>query len=105
MRLLLALGLSIALAVGFYVAADEHGSSTTSPRTSGGWRVAAPADEGVDPARLTTAVSRIQEEDGAVLALLVVRHGRLVLERYFHGYDRGYPFDVYSVTKSVTSAL
>ena len=28
-----------------------------------------------------------------------------MLERYFHGYDRGYPFDVYSITKSVTSAL
>jgi CubicO group peptidase (beta-lactamase class C family) len=105
MRLLLALAVSIALAVGFYVAADEHGTSTASPPASGGWRVAAPADQGVDPARLETAVSRIQEEDGAVLALLVARHGRLVLERYFHGYDRGYPFDVYSVTKSVTSAL
>jgi hypothetical protein len=28
-----------------------------------------------------------------------------VLERYFHGYSRDYPFDAYSITKSFTSAL
>jgi CubicO group peptidase (beta-lactamase class C family) len=104
MRLLLALAISIALAVGFYVVAGERGTSTP-PATGGGWKTAAPAAEGVDPGRLRVALRRIQEEDGSVLALLVARHGKLVLERYFHGYDRGYPFDVYSVTKSVTSAL
>jgi CubicO group peptidase (beta-lactamase class C family) len=105
MRLLLALAFSVALAVGFYVVADENDSPSTPRHSSGGWEVAAPADEGVDPEKLRTAVRRIENEDGAVLALLVARHGRLVLERYLHGYDGGYPFDVYSVTKSVTSAL
>ena len=104
MRLLLALAFSVALAVGLYVVANENDGSTSSTPTTG-WQVAEPAGEGVDPERLDTAVRRIQNEDGAVLALLVARHGRLVLERYFHGYDRDYPFDVYSVTKSVTSAL
>jgi CubicO group peptidase (beta-lactamase class C family) len=104
MRLLLALAVTVALALGLYVAAADRGTST-QPRTSGGWEVADPAAEDVDPAKLRTAASRIEEEDGSVLALLVARHGKLVLERYFHGYDAGYPFDVYSVTKSVISAL
>jgi CubicO group peptidase (beta-lactamase class C family) len=103
MRLLLALALSIAVAVGIYTVAN--GSDGSSTRAGGAWETAAPADEGVDPKRLDTAVRRIQDEDGSVLALLVARHGRLVLERYFHGYGADYPFDVYSLTKSFTSAI
>jgi CubicO group peptidase (beta-lactamase class C family) len=105
MRLLLAVAITVGLAVGVFVLVDGHDGSTSTQGENAGWQVATPADEGVDPAKLDAAVRRIQNEDGAVLALLVARHGRLVLERYFHGYDRGYPFDVYSVTKSVTSAL
>jgi CubicO group peptidase (beta-lactamase class C family) len=37
--------------------------------------------------------------------LLIVRHGFLVFERYFRGYDGSRPHPVYSVTKSVTSLL
>jgi CubicO group peptidase (beta-lactamase class C family) len=105
MRLLLALALSIALAVGIYTVANGSDGSGTPARATGAWDVAAPAQEGVDPNRLDAAVRRIENEDGAVLALVVARHGRLVLERYFHGYDADYPFDVYSLTKSVTSAI
>jgi hypothetical protein len=94
MRLLLALALSIALAVGIYTVASGSDGSGTPARTGGGWEAAAPEREGVDPKRLDAAVRRIENEDGAVLALLVARHGRLVLERYFHGYDADYPFDV-----------
>jgi CubicO group peptidase (beta-lactamase class C family) len=104
MRLLLAIAFSVAIAIGVYfVANGDDGSSSSTGAT--GWPVAAPAEEGIDPTRLGASVRRIQAEDGAVLALVVARHGRLVLERYLHGYDRGYAFDVYSVTKSVTSAL
>jgi len=38
-------------------------------------------------------------------SLLVVRHGKLVLERYFGGTQEGELLDVRSVTKSVVSAL
>lgn len=38
-------------------------------------------------------------------AVLVYRHGRLVLEEYFYGYDRGRPHPMRSATKSVVSAL
>ncbi len=100
MRLLLALVLSAALAVGVYSAVTRSGPS--APKETSSWPVADPADENVDPRLLARAARRV---DASVLALLVARHGRLVLERYYHGYDRTSPFDLYSITKSVTSAL
>jgi CubicO group peptidase (beta-lactamase class C family) len=81
-----------------------------------GWAVAAPADEGFDPAKLC-AVGPALEESNAH-AVLVVRHGKLVYERYFTGEDQrwGQPLgriphdaatrhDLRSITKSVTSLL
>jgi CubicO group peptidase (beta-lactamase class C family) len=38
-------------------------------------------------------------------SVLVYRRGRLVLEEYFYGYDRGRPHQMRSATKSVVSAL
>jgi CubicO group peptidase (beta-lactamase class C family) len=38
-------------------------------------------------------------------SVLVVRHGMLVVERYYHGATPDTHFNVFSVTKSVTSAL
>ena len=37
--------------------------------------------------------------------VLIARHGRLVLEEYFHGFHRGEPHDTRSASKSVTSVL
>lgn len=37
--------------------------------------------------------------------ILLYRHGRLVLEEYFHGYDRARPHQMRSATKSVVSTL
>ncbi|WP_395678249.1 serine hydrolase domain-containing protein [Inquilinus sp.] len=81
-----------------------------------GWAVAAPADEGFDPATLC-AVGPAMESRNAH-AVLVVRHGRLVYERYFAGEDQrwGQPLgriahdaatrhDLRSITKSVTALL
>jgi CubicO group peptidase (beta-lactamase class C family) len=71
-----------------------------------GWAVVAPADAGLNPAALTELDRRVaREEFGHVHALLVVRHGRLAFERYYHEYDATEPHTLQSVTKSVTSAL
>ncbi len=103
MRLLLAILLAAGIGVGVYMATAGGGDDSGDDSTA--WPTSAPGDEGIDAKALSSAVGRIQNEDGSVLALLVTRHGRLVLERYFHGYDAAYPFDVFSETKSVTSAL
>ena len=51
------------------------------------------------------ATRRIERELPEVRALLVVRRGRLVYERYFRGAGPLTPFNTKSVTKSVVSAL
>jgi CubicO group peptidase (beta-lactamase class C family) len=48
---------------------------------------------------------RITTEFPNVRSLLVVRDGRLVFERYYGGSGANQVFEVYSITKSVTSAL
>jgi CubicO group peptidase (beta-lactamase class C family) len=70
-----------------------------------GWRTAAPAEEGVDPKGLAV----IDKDAGRIYpglrSVLVVRHGVLVFERYYHGATPATYFNLFSVTKSVTSAL
>ncbi len=73
------------------------------------WKASTPAAEGMDPAKLGAAVEAIRARKLAVHAFLVVRHGKLVLERY--GKDRGRQLgpddlhELHSVTKTLTAAL
>jgi CubicO group peptidase (beta-lactamase class C family) len=68
------------------------------------WQVAAPAAVGMDSALVERAAA-----DAAAIprfrSLLVARHGRLLLERYFAGADATSRFDVRSVTKSIVATL
>jgi CubicO group peptidase (beta-lactamase class C family) len=70
-----------------------------------GWQTAAPQDEGMDPKGLVV----IDDDAGGVYpglrSVLVVRHGVLVFEHYYHGAIPATYFNLWSVTKSVTSAL
>jgi CubicO group peptidase (beta-lactamase class C family) len=70
-----------------------------------GWRTTAPGDQGMDPAVLDDLDTQVPERYPQVRSLLVVRHGYLVYERYWHGVDAADGHNSYSVTKSVTSAL
>jgi CubicO group peptidase (beta-lactamase class C family) len=70
-----------------------------------GWRTSSPAVQGVDPMRLVQADAAIRSEYSNVYSLLVVRHGYLVYERYYHGHDPSDTYNVRSITKSVTSCL
>lgn len=68
------------------------------------WATASPAALGIDPTLIARAESAAAQVS-RVRSLLVARHGRLVVERYFGGADSATLFDVRSVTKSVVSAL
>jgi CubicO group peptidase (beta-lactamase class C family) len=70
-----------------------------------GWRTAAPKDQGMDPAVVGELDARISGSFPQVRSLLVVRHGYLVYERYWHGLDASDGHNSFSVTKSFTSAL
>jgi CubicO group peptidase (beta-lactamase class C family) len=93
---------------GRQAAATSQGSAGPTQRDywpTAGWRTAAPKDEGMDPAVLDELDAKVAESYPQVRSLLVVRHGYLVYERYWHGLDASDGHNSHSVTKSVTSAL
>ena len=80
------------------------GSSPAVVDLSVEWRVATPESQGLDKAKLQAAI-RHAATLPRILSLLVVRHGRLVAEEYYHGDGPDSLNDVRSVTKSVVSTL
>jgi CubicO group peptidase (beta-lactamase class C family) len=83
-----------------------------------GWPIDTPENVGLDGARLCGIAARLKDISANVHAVVVVRHGKLVFEQYFAGYDDpwGVPagqfefdattkHDMRSVSKSVTSLL
>jgi CubicO group peptidase (beta-lactamase class C family) len=68
------------------------------------WPASTPAAEGIDPAPLLEALTRIRRGDyGRLDSLLIARHERLVMEEYFNGWTAEAAHTQQSVTKSVTS--
>ena len=83
------------------------GGSERSDRVdaTGEWTLASPRNEGVDGAALARLDGEVRRTEPGLRSLLVVRHGRLVFERYYGGARPDEPFDVRSITKSVVSTL
>lgn len=95
---LAATAVAVGSAVGGAVASDRPVD------VSGRWPVATPAGQGVDATLLQRGDAFVRRQLPTVTSLLVVRHGRLVFERYYGSSQRTLG-DVQSVTKSVVSAL
>jgi CubicO group peptidase (beta-lactamase class C family) len=97
-------------------ACGNHGGSTSTsaqrPASAAqaswptrGWRTAAPQDHGINPSVLTGIDNQARTAFPGLRSVLVVRGGELVVERYYHGSAAAEYHNVFSVTKSVTSAL
>lgn len=89
---------------------SEYTYARPMPR-SDGWPVAKASDVGVSETALTDFVRMLigMKDDGIhasnIHAVLVARHGRLVLEEYFHGFSADTLHDLRSASKSITSVL
>lgn len=71
-----------------------------------GLRAGDATDAEIRPAVLETLVRSVADESYPnVHGILLWRHGRLVFEEYFYGYDRDRPHQLRSATKSFVSAL
>ncbi|MBX7248035.1 MAG: beta-lactamase family protein [Caulobacteraceae bacterium] len=81
------------------------------PARSDGWPVGTLEEAGLDRAAIERFVQRLidlpMDSNGAsdVHAVLIARRGRLVLEEYFHGFDRDRLHDTRSAAKSIASVL
>lgn len=81
------------------------------PQLDDGWQTASLEDVGISRSGIEKFIQKVintpidsansQEDHG----ILIARHGKLVLEEYFHGENRDKPHDTRSASKSVASDL
>ncbi|RCX20821.1 CubicO group peptidase (beta-lactamase class C family) [Anaerobacterium chartisolvens] len=67
------------------------------------WMVSSPAEQGMDKDILDKAGEMVGKT--AAYSLIVIRHGNIVMERYYNGAGMDDANNVFSVTKSFMSAL
>jgi uncharacterized protein (TIGR03437 family) len=79
------------------------GGETSWP--TAGWTTSTPEEQGMDPVRLEQASQYIEQSSPTRFSLLVVRNGRLVFERYYHGSRISDANNIKSMSKSVLSVL
>lgn len=76
-----------------------------------GWPVSTLEAEGISREAIERFVQKLIDlpmdnlSSHQVHSLLIARHGKLVLEEYFHGHDRDTPHDLRSASKSWTAML
>ena len=68
-------------------------------------RVSAPEQQGVNSELLIRVLNYIEREDIGANSVVVIRNGQLVMEAYFYPFRRNARHNIYSCTKSFTSAL
>jgi CubicO group peptidase (beta-lactamase class C family) len=100
-------------AKGFYPSTPEQSHYQYRPPIAeqDGWHVADLRQVGMDPTPITAAIEKVLQtrttdsDTPYIQGLVVARHGKLVLEDYFYGFDGDRTHDLRSTGKSFTSAL
>ncbi|RPJ59758.1 MAG: hypothetical protein EHM23_12950 [Acidobacteria bacterium] len=80
-------------------------NTVDTPWPTTGWVCSSPEQEGMDSARLEQASEYIDHSCPTRFSLLVVRNGRLVFERYYHGSYSSQANNIKSMSKSILSVL
>ncbi|HEX8474636.1 MAG TPA: serine hydrolase [Pyrinomonadaceae bacterium] len=84
---------------------------TPPPSLDDGWQTASLEDVGISRAGIEKFIQMIVDtpiesvSSQEVHGVLIARHGKLVLEEYFHGEHREKPHDTRSAAKSLTATL
>lgn len=94
----------LATALTLLALTDTTACPAPGPWPTKKWDTVRPEQANVDPVRLAAAFRRA-DSVRAITSVVVVRHGRLVAEKYFHGGSRDDAGRVASITKSVVSML
>ena len=92
---------------------DISNSPTSLPETASQgyewptekWSTSTPEAQSMDASILSQSEKKIEENYPNIYSVLVVKNGYLVYEKYYNGANTGSSNPVYSVTKSVMSAL
>jgi CubicO group peptidase (beta-lactamase class C family) len=97
----------------FYPRGRPRGSYSYSPPPAlgDGWRTGTLAEVGLSEDTITSFMRAMVNlpmdslSAQQIHAVLIARHGKLVLEEYFHGEDRDHAHETRSAAKSITSTL
>lgn len=90
----------------FIAACDSGGDALSQAGAFDEWPTATPASQNLNEETLHDMTAALQKGTyGQVHSLLIARNGALVYEEYFRGATHDGLHQVYSVTKSITSAL
>ena len=98
-------------ALGFYARTPDTAKYTyTKPIADDGWPTASLADVGISEKPIAALIEKILTADPTdnpldIDSLLIARHGKLVLEEYFHGFDKERPHDMRSASKTFAPIL
>ncbi len=74
------------------------------PEPDNDWPESSPEQQGMDSVKLSELFKAVQNQEINIHSILIARHGYLIFESYFHPFDRESLHEIYSCTKSVTSA-
>jgi CubicO group peptidase (beta-lactamase class C family) len=100
-------------AVGFYARSPRNATYTYRPPAGAGdgWKTGTIREARLDDRPLAAFIQSILGADGAdpasipVHSLLIARHGQLVMEEYFYGFERDRPHDTRSAGKTFAPML
>lgn len=90
----------------FFLSTDAWAAIKTPEETGDGWKVASLAQEGSKAPPLTNMIEAIKRGDYTnIHSVLLIKNGRLVIEEYFHDYNRDKLHLLRSAAKSIGSVL
>ena len=100
-------------AIGYYPRTSDRQTYKYHPPLpeNDGWRTGTLHEVGLDEKRISSLVQKIVDTDPRpqtsvlIQGLLITRHGKLVLEEYFYGFDKERPHDLRSAGKTFASVL
>ncbi|PWF48462.1 serine hydrolase domain-containing protein [Massilia glaciei] len=85
---------------------DPSPNDTVAPPPNEQWTLVPAAEVGMDGAMLQRAINSLPAPGEHLLAsMLVLRHGKPVVEQYWSGYTKDSLHDMRSATKSITSLM
>ena len=97
--------LGLCMAIMLLIGCASLTPETLPPSSASSWPVSTPEEQGLDSETLAQMLLQIEMEDYKIDSVLVVRNGYQVLDAYVHPFRPGDTHNLYSVTKSVLSAL
>ena len=84
---------------------EWEGGFSTPQDLNDGWKVSETEEAGFDSEALGRLISAIPAGNQKLNAVVIARHGKLVVDQYYNGYDARKLCKIWSVTKVITSSI